>query len=327
MLEGDAVDRRLDARVEQLHDRAPAAPSRSAARAPPALAGTRHALGTSTTASRISWRKALSWRQASASPASELKNAWTMRARPRLPLKGLSAPSARARVGGDRPASAGLRKARLRGAGGHEAREELARAGLPGVARAVAMDLVAIERERGHRRGAEVVVAARRRPGRSPRRSGRAPGRPPPACRRPSPRPAPARRCRCGSGRRTRPRAGSTRRARARDLAPAKTASGKAPLELAPLRARRRRPPWCRAGRAPRKPAMFFSTATRPTKRNTGRRRSLKRSRAGRKSSVSTPRDQSHEVAEAARLRAARGSPAWPPAPPTTRAWKRRSQA
>ena len=49
-----------------------------------------------------------------------------------------------------------------------------------------------------------------------------------------------------------------------------------------------------------RNASMFFSTATRPTYRKIGRGTSSSACGPGRKSSVSTPRDQQHEVGEAA---------------------------
>src|SRR5450432_2402360 len=114
----------------------------------------------STAARRISWRNALSWRHASASPASELKKAWRMRTMPVLPLNGLSVSSSTARVAAAAGpvASGGFSKGGLHGSGGDEARKELARAVLPGVAASVTRHLLAIERERLHRGGAEIVV-------------------------------------------------------------------------------------------------------------------------------------------------------------------------
>jgi hypothetical protein len=52
------------------------------------VTGSIDATGMRTAASISSWRKALSFCQASARPAHEFMKAWTIRARPFLPLKG-----------------------------------------------------------------------------------------------------------------------------------------------------------------------------------------------------------------------------------------------
>ena len=168
--------------VEQLDDQHLQHRRRSAARARPASTGSTHASGNSTAASAISWRNALSCRNASRSPDSENRSALNSRRSPRWPLCGLSAKSASAHR-------------RL------QVVDELPRWRVPRRRRARAP-----RRRRAASRSA-ASAAERRSSSRMPvmprlrrRRWARSPDRPPPACRRPSPRASPGRTCRCGSG-------------------------------------------------------------------------------------------------------------------------------
>ena len=103
-----------------------------------------------------------------------------------------------------------------------------------------------------------------------------------PACRTPSLRSARARRCRCGSGRRTRRRAGSRTPARRPCFMPTNTHARKSALAASARAGPSPTTTLFPGGRGRGRPARFFSTATRPTYRKTGRRRSRARVRAGR---------------------------------------------
>ena len=84
------------------------------------------------------------------------------------------------------------------------------------------------------------------------------------------------------------------------------------PAPARPAPDRRRRSPWCRADRGSRNASRFFSTATRPTQRNTGRGRHRSTSR-GWNSLVSTPRDHSTTLRKAAARAIPPPAPASPP--------------
>ena len=250
-------------------------------------------------ASRISWRKALSWRECVLEPGHGVEERVDQPRDPGLALewvfRRLLATGAVGLMRLEQGAPPSI--ARERGSRG------IATSSPPRVFFGITPDLVAVERERGHRGRAQVFIEDADRgildhvDGTAHRECA------PPACRTPSPPAARGRRCRCGWETRTRRRAGSTKRARSRPWRPRRHGLRKTPLELRSLRPVAH--DQLRPGQVETRgtPEGSSRRATRPTKTNTGWRRSLKRVAEGLKSSVSTPRDQSDDVAESLRAR------------------------